>query len=408
MLICESFWAQIEVNKTSFKSYSSLLWLLIIAFFLLPTSSFALENNTGMLSQINIGIGSWIPAVKNATWWVFWTLVLIDWGWTFGKMALSGFEIGEFLATLIKKVIVVGIIMFLFDVDIWLFDYIQDSFSILSYQASGVFVTPDSITDGAYRIFHTIWKSASFWDGVPQALVTLIIGVLILLAFLFMAIDLMIVYIKFYLMQVVIYFALALGGMEHFRQTAFNPILTAVKVGIELFVIQALMGFAIIHIEKITTQLSNNTSIELITQALIISMIFAVITKLVPTVIEAVMSGGIGDTHMTSSGFKQVAAMTAGAVVGATASGVANTVGVTRAMQAAMDLHEAKGGDSSFMGTAKGMAKEMGSAYSDHLKGSFVKGRTSNSMANVMEEKFKNMNNSKDPNMSGTISGVKK
>jgi len=393
-------------NKTNNSSNSSLFGLLTLLF-IFTTPAFAVSDSGGILSQLGSGISSWVPAVKNATWWVFWTLVLIDWVWTFGKMALSGFEIGEFLATLIKKVIVVGIIVFLFDVDIWLFDYIQNSFSILSHQASGHIVTPDNVITGAIDIFTTIWEGISVFSPFKN-LVVLLVGVLIVLAFVFMAIDLMIVYIKFYLMQVVIYFALALGGMEHFRQTAFNPILTAVKVGIELFVIQAMMGFAMSHIQNIVLELQTNMDIELIMQALVTSMIFAVVTKLVPTVIEAVMSGGIGDTHMTSSGFKQVAAMTAGAVVGATASGVANTVGVTRAMQAAMDLHEAKGGDSSFMGTAKGMAKEMGSAYSDHLKGNFVKGRTSNSMANVMEEKFKNMNNSKDPNMSGTISGGNK
>ncbi|MFA6760275.1 MAG: P-type conjugative transfer protein TrbL [Sulfuricurvum sp.] len=370
-------------------SRSSLPWLLI---FLLTftTPIYAIENSTDILNLVSSGIGSWVPYVKQATLWVFWTLVAIDLTWTFGKMALSGFELGEFLATLIKKIMFIGVIIYLFDVSYWL-NNLLSSFSMLSHSASGTSVEPNSIISGAYKIFLSIWDSTSFsvFD-TGKSIVILLVGLLTIFAFVLMAIDLVIVYVKFYIMQVVIYFALALGGLEHFRQTALSPILTAIKVGIELFVIQALMGLALTSVENASTTLKENATLEIVIQILIMSMIFAVITKLVPTVVEAVMSGSIGDNSAASSGFKQVAAMAVGGVAGAAATTAANSVGVTRAMAAARDLHDAQGGDKAFVSTVKGTAKNMANAYKETMAGSFAgntsskRGATSHTMANSM------------------------
>lgn len=77
--------------------------LIIFIFLLLPNLAFGLENSNGVLDLLQNGLESWIPLIKTACLWVFWTLVAIDLIWTFGLKALSGFEFGEFLTTLIKK-----------------------------------------------------------------------------------------------------------------------------------------------------------------------------------------------------------------------------------------------------------------------------------------------------------------
>ncbi|PVX09594.1 P-type conjugative transfer protein TrbL, partial [Campylobacter jejuni] len=103
------------------------------------------------------------------------------------------------------------------------------------------------ITSGV-EILLAIWDSAGL--NIAKTLFLLICGLIILFGFLLMAIDLLIVYLKFFLMNVIIYFALALGGLSHFKQIGLNPITTAIKVGIELFMIQGLMGLCITIIEK--------------------------------------------------------------------------------------------------------------------------------------------------------------
>lgn len=363
---------------------------LLLLLFIFNTPLLALDTSTDLMDTLSTGIKSWAPVVKQATLWVFWTLVAIDLTWTFGKMALSGFELGEFLVTLIKKIMFIGVIIYLFNVDTWV-PMLMDSFSILSAKVNNVPITPDTFIDKAIDLFKVILNSAGqSWKKIAIDIFKILAGLGILLAFVLMAIDLVIVYVKFYIMQVVIYFALALGGLEHFRQTALSPILTAVKVGVELFVIQALMGLALTLVENASTTLKENVTLEIVIQILIMSMIFAVITKLVPTVVEAVMSGSIGDNSAASSGFKQVAAMAVGGVAGAAATTAANSVGVTRAMAAAKDLHDAQGGDKAFVSTVKGTAKNMANAYKETMAGSFAgntsskRGATSHTMANSM------------------------
>lgn len=89
----------------------------------------------------------------------------------------------------------------------------------------------------------------NFWNP-GDSILKVICGVIILIAFVLMAVDLLIVYLKFFLMNVIVFFALALGGLNHFKQIGLNPVMTAIKVGVELFMIQGLMALSIIIIEK--------------------------------------------------------------------------------------------------------------------------------------------------------------
>jgi len=345
---------------------------------LLSSPLFAIESSTSVLKIIDSGLETWIPTVKSACLWVFFVLTIINWVWSFGLMALSGFEFGEFLATLIKKIMYVGIFVFLFSVDYWL-NIIFNSFSQLAINVSGgTSITPNNIISSAFQILTTIWDSSTWWN-VPKNLFILLCGLIILIAFVFMAIDLLMVYVKFYLMNVVVYFALALGGLEHFKQIGLNPVLTAIKVGIELFVIQGLMALAISSIQTAFNELSIDVTIDLILQILVMSLIFSVITKLVPTVIEAVFQGSIGESSGAASGFKATMAMMGGMAAGA----VAGSVGTTRAISAARALDIASGGT----GGLGGIVNNLASTGAEHLKENFTKGRMPNDIANRLQTK---------------------
>ncbi len=376
-------------NNTNLLRVDILLkFLLFLSLFSSPL--FAIESSTSVLRIIDNGLQSWIPTVKAACLWIFFILTIIDWVWSYGLMALSGFEFNEFLASLIKKIMYVGIFIFLFNVDYWL-NILFTGFSQLATNVSGTSVTPNNIISSAFQILTAIWDTSTWWN-VPKNLFILICGLIILIAFVFMAIDLLIVYVKFYLMNVVTYFALALGGITHFKQIGLNPILTAVKVGVELFLIQGLMSLAITSIKTALNEILANVTIDLILQTLVMSLIFSVITRLVPTVIEAVFQGTIGDGGGASSGFKAVAAMLGGMAAGA----VAGSIGTSRAIQAARALDIAEGGS----GGLGGIAKNLMDTGGEHLKENFTKGRMPNDIANRLQEKMKNVGTT-----TGDISG---
>ncbi|EAL0878953.1 P-type conjugative transfer protein TrbL [Campylobacter coli] len=363
----------------------SKLALVLFLCFLIPNLAFGAESPEGALTLIKNGLLSWTPLIKTACLWVFWTLVAIDLIWTFGLKALSGFEFGEFLTTLIKKIIYIGIFLFLFNTDQWL-QIIFNSFSQLATNVNnGIDVKPNNIISTAIDVVITILQSASIFSPV-QSFFIAISGIIILISFLLMAIDLLIVYLKFFLMNVIVFFALALGGLNHFKQIGLNPIMTAIKVGVELFMIQGLMGICFTMIGAIANEINQNITIENILIALVTPVIFCMITKMVPGIIEAVFNGGIGESAGASAGFRAVATMAAGAATGA----AVGAVGVTRAMNAAKALHLAEGGAGG-MDLVKGVAKNLASAGGEHLRDNLTRGRMPNQMANRLQEKLRDI-----------------
>ncbi|EAJ3983291.1 P-type conjugative transfer protein TrbL [Campylobacter coli] len=363
----------------------SKLALVLFLCFLIPNLAFGAESPEGALTLIKNGLLSWTPLIKTACLWVFWTLVAIDLIWTFGLKALSGFEFGEFLTTLIKKIIYIGIFLFLFNTDQWL-QIIFNSFSQLATNVNnGIDVKPNNIISTAIDVVITILQSASIFSPV-QSFFIAISGIIILISFLLMAIDLLIVYLKFFLMNVIVFFALALGGLNHFKQIGLNPIMTAIKVGVELFMIQGLMGICFTMIGAIANEINQNITIENILIALVTPVIFCIITKMIPGIIEAVFNGSIGESAGASAGFRAVATMAAGAATGA----AVGAVGVTRAMNAAKALHLAEGGAGG-MDLVKGVAKNLASAGGEHLRDNLTRGRMPHQMANRLQEKLKDI-----------------
>ncbi|EAJ0539767.1 P-type conjugative transfer protein TrbL [Campylobacter jejuni] len=363
----------------------SKLALVLFLCFLIPNLAFGAESPEGALTLIKNGLLSWTPLIKTACLWVFWTLVAIDLIWTFGLKALSGFEFGEFLTTLIKKIIYIGIFLFLFNTDQWL-QIIFNSFSQLATNVNnGIDVKPNNIISTAIDVVITILQSASIFSPV-QSFFIAISGIIILISFLLMAIDLLIVYLKFFLMNVIVFFALALGGLNHFKQIGLNPIMTAIKVGVELFMIQGLMGICFTMIGAIANEINQNITIENILIALVTPVIFCMITKMIPGIIEAVFNGSIGESAGAAAGFRAVATMAAGAATGA----AVGAVGVTRAMNAAKELHLAEGGKGG-MDLVKGVAKHLATSGGEHLRDNLTKGRMPHQMANRLQEKLKDI-----------------
>nr|WP_228841931.1 MULTISPECIES: P-type conjugative transfer protein TrbL [unclassified Campylobacter] len=387
---------QIKLGRQHSNNKIRILFILFILF-TLNSEALAIDNSQSILNTLQIGLKGWIPIIKSACLYVFWTLVTIDLVWTFGMQALRGFEIGEYLATLIKKVIFIGVMLFLFNVDYWL-KLIFDSFSQLATNVSGsIRIGPDNIISSAFKIVSSLLKTLDF--DIALSLLKIFAGLIILIAFVLMAIDLLIVYLKFYIMNIIIFFALALGGLEKFKEIGLNPVITAIKVGIELFMIQALMGLCIITINNNFNTLTKY-EVDLILQIFVMALIFCMITKMIPGLIEAVFNGTVGDSAGASAGFRAVATMAAGAV----ATGVGGSIGVTRAMNAAKEAHLAEGGKGG-MNLVRGVAKHLATTSGEHLKDNFRHGRMPNDIANRLQEKVKSSTNS---NLSGGISGNSK
>lgn len=101
-------------------------------------------GSDGVLAELQASISKWLPNIKKVCFYVFCILVVIDIVWTFGEKALKGFELGDFIAALIKKIIYIGIFLFLFNTDLWI-KILHEGFQQLAKDITYIDITPSTI-----------------------------------------------------------------------------------------------------------------------------------------------------------------------------------------------------------------------------------------------------------------------
>lgn len=331
-------------------------------------------------------LAKWTPAIKRASLYVFWALAGIDLVWTFGFMALKGFEFGEWLSTLIKKILMIGIFMYLYKMNYFI-KTIMGGFTALNNQVlQSTAVTPESVVDVAVEIGSTLLNVGGITSMAGVAF--LFSSFIVMICVLFMALDLILAWLKYYMLLPISFFCLALGGLENFRQLAFNPIMTTIKIGVEIFLVTGLIGISIDYINKIADAVKTHASTNLALQAICVAFLCCLATKMVSSLVEAVFSGGIGDRANAGAGFRAVAA--AGSAALGTASYVAAKgglagIGVSRTLSAAKALNKAEGTHTGIGSTIKGAMK----GYYGEKKESIVSGLDKRSTLNSTSSTLK-------------------
>lgn len=247
----------------------------------------------GLLSIFEAAQAGWVANIVPAALWLFWTLVLIDWVWTFGMMALKGTDLSEILATTIQKILIIGLFLMLFQFTTWL-DTIPQSLSQLADNANALAtpIQPDTILEQGFTIVGTIWESISIFDSPGDSIGLMISGLVILLAFIIMTAMFFVVLVKIYLLTVGAYIVLALGGLSYTRSTGINPLIAIFKAGLELFFIKLLLGFSINTINTMAANVGtdNNSIMAMIG----VSLLIAALVSMVNGLVESLTYGTLG------------------------------------------------------------------------------------------------------------------
>ncbi|WP_336607578.1 MULTISPECIES: P-type conjugative transfer protein TrbL [unclassified Campylobacter] len=353
-------------------------------------------GSDSILNELKSNISSWLPNIKRVCIYVFYSLAVIDIVWTFSEKALKGFELGDFLAALIKKIIYIGIFLFLFNTDLWI-KTLYTGFQQLATNVTYINVTPSTILDKAFSIVGAIFKSMSLVSP-GDSFLKIIIGVIVLAAFCLMAIDLLIVYLKFYLLNIICYFAFALGGLSHFKQLGLNPVLAAIKIGIELFLISAFMGLCVNFMIDL---IDENIDFDYLMSILAMALIFCIITKMIPGMIESVMNGSIGETAGASASFRAVTATAAGIATGVAIGGVSKTISALNEANKLNNITGANEGKGK-VGKLRNAFKTAYSETKEQFKANFGKSQVSESLREKTKEVQEAIKKAE-----GTISGDK-
>ncbi len=301
--------------------------LIILGIVLLSNYVFAevsTNNNAqGLLSIFSSHANAWIATILPAAKYLFFSLVVMDWVYTFGMMALKGTDFGEIMAGFIQKIMIIGFFMMMFQYTSWL-DLIPKSFAQLANTATGVNIQPDTILEQGYSIVAKIWEGTSWFSSPGDSMGLMIAGVIILLAFIVMTAMLFMVMVKLYLLITGAYFMLALGGLGYTRTMGANAIIAVFKAGFELFFLKLILGFSVSVIDAMASNVgSDNNSVMAMIGT---SVLIAYLTSMVSGLVESLASGTLGTNGSIGGATKQAMQGAAQGAVGGTAgamSGVA-------------------------------------------------------------------------------------
>ncbi|MDD2399622.1 MAG: P-type conjugative transfer protein TrbL [Sulfurovum sp.] len=332
----------------------------LLVFGILLLSDFAFgdvstnNNAQGILEIFSSNASAWISSIIPYAKSLFWYLVVADWVWTFGLMALKGTDFNEIMAGVIQKVLIIGFFMIMFQYTSWL-DTIPQSFGQMANSISGVSIQPDTILEQGYGIVAKIWEGTSWFDSPGDSLGLMIAGVIILMAYIVMTAMLFMVLVKLYLLIVGAYFMLALGGFGYTRTMGVTAIIAVFKAGLELFFLKLLLGISLSVINQMAANVGtdNNSVMAMIGTSILIAYLTTMVSGLVESLTNGTLGGNSNLAGSVKNSMQGAAQGAMGGAIGA-ASGVAAAKAAAELSQAASVTGTSMGNSGTERGNSTG------------------------------------------------------
>lgn len=273
----------------------------------------------GLLALIRSSANSWNSVLRGYATDIFWTLVVIQFVWKFGQMALRRADFNELVAELVKFIIAIGFFAALLLYSVTWSQAIVDSFRQAAAGAAG---TPTQLQPGdlfalAVELGRTV-AAVGLTDPVT-AFVVALSATLIVLCFAFIAAFMMVTLIESYFVINAGVFFMAFGGSEWTREYAMAMLKYAVAVGAKLFVLQLIVGL-IMNSARTWQAAYTHDETSMLTM-LGVSLICAYFSKTLAETVQGLISGASVGGGSTLGGM--VAAGMAGVAAGAAAMSAA-------------------------------------------------------------------------------------
>jgi len=295
-------------------------WILLL---LIPALLLAGDNQGSQVIQTyKQAIETWIPIFKNAGYFLFGTFALIALVLEFGFKATQGdIDLGSVLGALIRNILIFGIFKAFIDMNF--LGIIFDSFKQLggmANAASGVStpVSADTLLDIAYELMGAL-KDKTSWFHVSASIGIMIIGVIAVLAIIWMGVLLVMVYVKFLVMWGVSPLFLALGVLPQTRSWAMGAITSTISAAFEYMLIKLIMGLSIATIKTYGAKAVQEDG-SLFT-LLIVALVAIGLSQMVNSIASGMFSGT--GTGTSASGFQMARSAAMGAVAGLVGGGLA-------------------------------------------------------------------------------------
>lgn len=281
-----------------------------------------------LLRTFENAAGQWPPVLRQYSTYVFVALVTISWAWSFMWMAFKESNITELLAELTRRSLMIGFFYWLLMDGTWIAAKIVEGFQFLAQALTGKYIHPSSIFDIGFSLASEIIKKLS-WTDMVDGLGFVLAGIGILIVFAFIALEMLLVIIQYYIMLNLGVIMMGFLGHEWSREYAINYFRLMLGLGVKLLSMQMIVALSLTILQGWL-----NTSDLTWTQILLILPCIIVIWGLVrevPALAQSLISGTDSTSGNSIAGAMQAvaatAALAAGAYAGAAAMGGAGIGG---------------------------------------------------------------------------------
>jgi type IV secretion system protein TrbL len=335
---------------------TGLVFILLLSAVLLSNDIFAATPDSGVFDTVmdkyQSSAAGWEKTIKTHAYQLFWGLTLISMVWTFGILALKKADISDFFVELIRFLGFTGFYLWLLDNGPQLAMAFINSLKGIAGEAANVKgLEPVGILNTGLDFFQKIVDVTDFSIGaISQAIISMIIGLVILFLFGLIAVNMMLLNIAGWILAYAGIFFLGFGGSRWTSDIAIAFYKSVLMVGAQLMTMMLVVGIGQTFIADLINLMSSEVVMKELGVILIATLVLYSLANKVPVMVSSIVTGHISTGHIGQAG---TGALLASA---ATAAAVANqaaqaAISTAQSMSGgAMALHavmKASGGDSS-------------------------------------------------------------
>lgn len=312
-------------SRSTIRALASIAVVVVLAS--MSLSAFAQSANTftfmsTVTNKFSPLQGSWYNVIVGYAQRLFWALAAVDFGWTTITFILEKNDLSDMLGSLVRKVMTLSFFFALLKFSNQWIPMIIDSFTQIGQAAGGTSAssTPDGIVSKGYDLALGAFKAIHDLGALDAISVVIPVGalaILIFLAFLFVAAQLLVTQIESFICIGAGVILLGFGGSRWTTDMASKYMQYAVATGLKLMVLYLIVGAGQSLFGGLTIDPNNLINSCLVNAGS--ALIYTYLAIQIPAIASAMMSGS---PTMTAGGMAG-AALTAGAAMAGAGAAVA-------------------------------------------------------------------------------------
>ncbi|ESS71696.1 TrbL protein of DNA transfer system [Methyloglobulus morosus KoM1] len=318
---------------------TGLVLILLLSAVLTSNDVLAATPDSGVFDTVmgkyQSSAAGWEKTIKTHAYQLFWGLTLISMVWTFGILALKKADISDFFVELIRFLGFTGFYLWLLDNGPQMAMAFINSLKGIAGEAANVKgLEPVGILNTGLDFFQKIVDVTDFSVGaISQAIISMIIGLVILFLFGLIAVNMMLLNIAGWILAYAGIFFLGFGGSRWTSDIAIAFYKNVLMVGAQLMTMMLVVGIGQSFIADLINLMSAEVVMKELGVILIATLVLYGLANKVPTMVSSIVTGHINTGHIGQAG---TGALLAGAT---TAAAVAN-----QAAQAAISTAQSMSG----------------------------------------------------------------